>query len=63
MFGDIIYNLLSDGMSNHMIKFSEFMYFAANFKLSIGNQNNIIFNIISSKNKYIKIQDLMRIFV
>ena len=34
-----------------------------NFTLKKVHQNNVVFNIINGTQKYIKIQDLMRIFV
>jgi len=58
-----IYEHLGNGNANHIITFSEFLYFASDFTLSKEHQNLVIFYMLTERQKILTVQSLLRSFV
>ena len=60
---NIIYNYLGKGKINHLVTFSEFIYFCRELQLKKEHQNLLIFKMISNNEKELSVQMLLRQFV
>ena len=59
----LLYSYLGKQKVNHLIKFSEFIYFIQELKLSEAHQNLLVFKMLSENRTELKIQILLKQFV